>query len=271
MKNNKTSIIGITITIVVLIIVVVISNLGTSKMQTAQTVISKLFMPLQNGYVYIKNKIIGNEQEISDIGTLKKENAGLKEENSKLKEQVRELEILKSENNTLKEYVNLKNKYSEFATVPANVIERSYSNYEKIIVINVGSNDGIQENMPVISESGLVGRVLSVTDNTAKVQTIIDTASTISATISTSSESILLKGTISNDKNLRATSIPVEVSILQGDEVVTSGFGGIFPKGILIGNIAEVVNTKNELDRYANVNPATDFTKLETVLVITQQ
>ena len=124
--------------------------------------------------------------------------------------------------------------------------------------------------MPVISESGLVGKVLSVTDATAKVQTIIDTASTVSASISTADQSILLKGTLASTQNLKATSIPVEASILQGDDVVTSGFGGIFPKGILIGTIKDVVNTQNELDRYANVNPATDFSKLETVLVITQ-
>ncbi len=271
MKNNKTSVIGIAITIIVLILVVIISNIGTSQMQSVQTVVSKFFMPFQNGFVYVKNRITGNEQQISDIEILKNENTNLREENTKLKEQVRELEILKSENNTLKEYVNLKNKYTDYSTVPANVIERSYSNYEKIIIINVGTNDGIKENMPVISEQGLVGKVLSVTDKTAKVQTIIDTASTVSATLSTSSESILLKGTISDNKKLRATSIPVETSILQGDEIVTSGFGGIFPKGILIGTISDVVNTKNELDRYANVTPSTDFSKLETVLVITNQ
>lgn len=271
MKNNKTGLIGIIITVIVLIVIVIISNLGTSKMQNVQTAVSKLFMPIQNGFVYIKNKMTGNDQQLSDMEYLKNENAGLKEENSKLKEQIRELEILKSENNTLKEYVNLKNKYSDYQAVPANVIERSYSNYDKIIIINVGKNEGIQENMPVISESGLVGKVLSVTDKTAKVQTIIDTASTVSATISTASNSILLKGTLTDVQNLKATSIPVEASVLQGDEVVTSGLGGIFPKGILIGSIKEVVNTQNELDRYANVMPATDFTKLETVLVITQE
>ena len=271
MKRKKTGLIGIIITAVVLVIVVIISNLGTSQMKVAQTVVNKLFMPFQNGYVFIKNKITGNEQQLSDLEILKNENSALREENTKLKEQVRELEILKSENNTLKEYVNLKNKYSDYATLPANVIERSYSNYDKIIVINVGEKDGIKENMPVISESGLVGKILSVTDDTAKVQTIIDTASTVSALISTAENSILLKGTLSDTQNLRATSIPVESSILQGDEVITSGFGGVFPKGILIGTIKDVVNTQNELDRYANVSPATDFSKLETVLVITQK
>lgn len=271
MKKKKTSIIGIIITVIVLIVLVIISNIGTNKAQTFQTIISNIFMPFQNGYVYIKNKIAGNEQELSNIDTLKTENSKLREENAKLKEQVRELEVLKSENNTLKEYVNLKNKYTNYTTVPANVIERSYSNYDKIIIINAGKKDGIEVNMPVISESGLVGHILSVTDNTSKVQTITDTASTVSATISTSSSSILLKGTLKDSRKVKATSIPVETGILQGDEVVTSGLGGIYPKGILIGTISEVINTKNELDRYANVNTATDFTKLETVLVITNQ
>lgn len=137
MKKKKTSIIGIAITIIVLIIIVVISNLGTSQMKSFQAVINNIFMPFQNGLILIKSKITGDEAQISDIEKLKKENEKLKEDNSKLKEQVRELEILKSENNTLKEYVNLKNKYADYQTVPANVIERSYSNYDKIIVINV--------------------------------------------------------------------------------------------------------------------------------------
>lgn len=155
--------------------------------------------------------------------------------------------------------------------MPANVIERSYSNYDKIVVINSGENDGVKVDMPVISESGLVGKVISVTEKTAKVQTIIDTASTVSASISTVTDSILLKGTLTDTQSLKAISIPVNTSVLQGDEVVTSGLGGIFPKGILIGTISEVVNTKNELDRYAVITPATDFSKLETVLVITNQ
>ena len=125
--------------------------------------------------------------------------------------------------------------------------------------------------MPFISETGLVGHVISVTDNTAKVQTIIDTGSTVSAKISTAQDSILVKGTLSNSQLIKASSIPAEATILQGDEVVTSGLGGIYPKGILIGTIKEVVNTKNELDRYANIETATNFSTLETVLVITRK
>ena len=263
-NSSKTSTIGIIITAVVLVIIIIISNIGTNQLQAVQTGANKIFMPVQSAFVYIKNKLTGNTEEQSNIDSLKKEN-------SELREAKRELEILKSENNTLKEYLNLKNKYADYETTPAYVIERTYSNYDKILVINVGKNDNIEVNMPVISESGLVGHVISVTDKTAKVQTIIDTASTVSASISTSSQSILIKGTISNTKALKATSIPAEATVLQGDEVVTSGLVGIYPKGILIGTIKGVVNTKNEVDRYCNIQTATDFDALSTLLVITKK
>ena len=268
--KNKAGLIGIIITVIVLIVVVVVSNISTGNLAFVQGVAGTIFVPIQNGIVFLKNKITGNEQENSNIASLQEENKNLKEENSKLQEQLRELEILKSENNTLKEYVNLKDKYSDFTTVPAYIIERSISNYEKIVVINVGTEDGVNINMPVISESGLVGYVISATNKTSKVQTIIDTASSVSANISNVQDSVILRGTLNNTETVRATYIPADSTILQGDQVVTSGLGGIYPKGILIGTVKSVVNTKNEADRYAEIEVATDFSRLETVLVITQ-
>lgn len=268
--KNKAGLIGIIITIVILIVVVILSNISTGNLSFVEGAVGTIFVPIQNGIVFLKNKITGNDQENSDIARLQQENQSLKDENSKLQEKLRELEILKSENNTLKEYVNLKNQYSEYTTVPAYVIERSISNYEKIIVINVGSEDGIEANMPVISESGLVGYVISVTKDTAKVQTIIDTSSNVSANISNIQDSVILKGTLNNTEIVRATYIPADSTILQGDQVVTSGLGEIYPKGILIGTVKSVVNTKNEADRYAEIEVSTDFSKLETVLVITE-
>ena len=202
--KNKASFIGIILTIIILVIVVVVSNISTGNLSAMEGTIGKIFMPIQNGIIFLKNKITGNSQELSDIENLKNDNQKLRDENSKLQEQVRELEILKSENNTLKEYVNLKDKYSNYTTVPAYVIQRSISNYEKLIVINVGTDQGININMPVISESGLVGYVISVTNDTAKVQTIIDTASNVSANIANVKDSVILKGTLNSTDILKS-------------------------------------------------------------------
>ncbi len=268
-KNKKSGIVGIIITILVVIFLVVISNSKIEKWSEIGNPFTSFVNSIQNGMVYLKNKIAGNETFFIDVEKVRFENETLKKRNSELEQSLRELEIVKAENATLKEYVNLKDKYTEYTTIPAYVIQSDISNYSKVIIINAGKNEGIDVNMTVISDKGLVGHVIAVTDNTAKVQTIIDTSSTVSSTISTTRDSIITKGIIDSNNELKASFIPTEANVLEGDNVETSGIGGIYPKGVHIGTIKKVVNTKNVTDRYAVVETAVDFSKLETVLVIT--
>ena len=268
-KKKKTGIIGIIITIIILIFLVVITNTDIAKMSYVENIVSTLVMPIQNGLTYLKGKLTGNDSFFQDINNLREENENLKKKNSELEQSLREYKIVKSENDTLKEYMNLKDKYKDYTTMPAYVINKDISNYSNTVVINVGKKDGIKENMTVIADEGLVGHVISVTDHTAKVQTIIDTATAVTSTISTTKDTIIVQGTLENSGELKATYIPTDATVLQGDNVETSGLGGIYPKGIHIGTIKEVYNTKNPTDRYATVETAVDFSKLATVLVIT--
>jgi len=267
-RQKGTGIAGIVITIIILILLVFLSNISIEKLSYIETVATNLVMPIQNGLTYIKNKIAGNNTFFSDINNLKEENETLKESNKDLEEALRELEIIKAENKDLKEQLNLTEKYKEYETVPAEVINRDVTNYSSIFVINVGKVDGIEVDMPVIADKGLVGHIISVDQNTSKVQTIVDTSSTITALISTSREAIICKGTLEDKGILKATYIPTETTIVVGDLVETSGMGGIYPKGIQIGKISKVINTKNVTDRYALLETTVDFDKLETVLVI---
>ena len=225
-------------------------------------------MPIQNGLTYLKNWMSGNNTFFTNINNLQEENEELKKKNSELEKSLRELEIVKSENSTLKEYVNLKDKYTEYETIPAYVINKDISNYNDTIVINVGKDDGIEVNMPVIADQGLVGHVISVTSKTAKVQTIVDTASTISCTLTTSRDNVIARGTLEEKSTLKATYIPTSATVLEGDTIETTGLGGIYPKGIHIGTIKKVITGKNITDRYAIIETAVDFAKIDTVLVI---
>lgn len=271
MKNNKKStVIGIIITILILIFLVAVSNLQMDKVSKVTNPFTGFVNGIQNGMVYLKNKIAGNDSFFINVEEMKKENEELRNKNNQMEQSLREFEVIKAENATLKEYVNLTDKYSEYKTHPADVIQYDISNYSKTIVINAGKKDGIDVNMPVISEKGLVGHVISVTDNTAKVQTIIDTSSTVTCTISTTRDSIVSRGVIDSNNQLKASFIPTEANVLEGDAVETSGIGGIYPKGIHIGTIKKVVNTKNITNRYAIIETAVDFSRLETVLVITK-
>ena len=261
-RNNKTSVFGIIITIILLIILVFVSNIKIEKFSYVGNAVSSLVIPIQNGLTYLKNKMSGNDAFFTNINNLKQENNELKSKNSELEESLRELEMIKAENETLK--------YTEYTTKPAYVIDKDVSNYSSDIIINIGSKDGVRVNMTVISDKGLVGHVISVSDNSSKVQTIVDPASSVSCSITSSKDSIIAKGTLDETNGLKATYIPTDANLVENDSIETSGLGGIYPKGIYVGTIKKIVNKSNITDRYAIVETAVDFKKLDTVLVVMQ-
>lgn len=267
-KGKSTGILGSVVILILLILLIFLSNVENEKLSYLENIGAKVTTPVQKIILDISNKIKGNSNYFADLDTLKKENEDLKNKNSELETQLRELEVLKAENKNLQEYMNLTEKYSDYEAIPAYVINKDVSNYSSNLVINVGSDDGIEKDMTVIADKGLVGHVISVEKKSAKVQVIIDPASTVSCTISTSEESIICKGTLDNDQVLRATYIPTGADLLVGDSIQTSGIGGIYQKGIYIGSIKEIITTNNSTDRYAIVEPAVDFSKVNTVLVI---
>ena len=267
-RNKQTEILGEIITVIILILLIFLSNVETSKLSYLESVASTLVNPIQKVVTDIKNKVQGNTSYFSNLDQIKAENEELKKRNSELETELRELEMIKAENVTLQNYMNLKQKYASYNAIPAYVINKDVSNYSSSLVLNVGTEDGIAEKMTVIADKGLVGYITSVTENTSKVQVIIDAASTVSCTISTTQENIICKGTLENNQVLRASYIPTGAELIKGDSVYTSGVGGIYQKGIIIGTIKEIVTTSNITDRYAIIEPAVDFSKIDTVLVI---
>ena len=269
-RNKQTEILGEIITIFILILLIFLSNVETSKLSYLESAASTIINPIQRIITDIKNKVQGNTNYFASLESVQAENEELKKKNSELETKLRELEKIKAENVTLQNYMNLKQKYVNYNAIPAYVINKDVSNYSSTLVLNVGSKDGVAEKMTVIADKGLVGYVTSVTENTAKVQVIIDSASTVSCTISTTNENIICKGTLENDQILRASYIPTGAELIKGDSVYTSGVGGIYQKGIIIGTIKEIVTTSNITDRYAIIEPAVDFSKIDTVLIITE-
>lgn len=270
-RDKKGGIIGIIVTVVILIILVVLTNTGSENISIIENIASSIVMPIENGLTYLKNKLNNNDKFFENINELKTENEQLKQANSELEQQLREYEIIKNENEQLKQELNLAEKYGQYTTVPGTIISRDISNYSKTLIINVGSDNGIQEKMTVIADEGLVGYILSTTAKTAKVQTIIDSASATSCLASSTRDTMICKGTIENKPQLTASNIATDARIIQGDSVETSGLGGIYIKGIHVGKIKKVNEGSNKTDSYATIETAVDFEKLETVLVITNQ
>lgn len=270
MSKKKTGIVGIAVTVILLIILVFISNLELNKFSYIENAFSKLIMPIQSGITYLKQKLSGNDNYFATMDYLKQENEALKQKNEELEEALRNLEIIQAENSTLKEYLDLTEQYKSYKSIPAYIINKDISNYSSIFIINTGSNSGIKENMTVIAAEGLVGHVISVTDNTAKVQTLVDSSNVVSATLESSKDNVIARGTLKGNE-LRTTYISPNTVLIEGEKLYTSGMGGIYPKGIFIGTIKKINETKNITNRSFITEAAVDFENLETVLVISNE
>ena len=152
------------------------------------------------------------------------------------------------------------------------IIADNVNNWNKLIIVNQGLNDGVEVGMTVVSEKGLVGYVKEVSDSTSKVLCLTDVGNSISCRLSKTKEAVVCKGELSleNESKLKLKYIPTDVELAVGDIVETSGIGGIYKKGITVGEIVEMHNSDNKLESYAIVKTAVDFSKLEYVLIVVE-
>ena len=267
-KNKKNGLVGIFVMIGILIILVITTNGNINKFSKVENLFNKFVTPIQNGLVYVKNKIANNTGFFIKMDELKNENEELKKQNQELQEQLNSLQLIKSENEILRKYANLSEGYGEYSTVGAYIINKNTSNLSDVFVINIGTNQGINANMAVVGKEGLVGYVISATNNTAKVQPIIDVASSVSGLLNSSRANVVVRGQVDSDKELKVYTLQTEDDLIIGDTIETSGIGGIYPKGIVIGTVKEIIETKNVTEKYAILETKVDFQNLEYVLVI---
>ena len=258
------------VAVILLFLGIGLTNGKARNVSGVESFLSEIIMLPQNGFTYLKNWFSKNEIFFSDIEQLKDENESLKQENEMLKNKMMDYEILASENKTLKEQARIQDSYLDYKVVIANVISDSANNWDETYIINKGSKHGISPNMTVITTDGLVGYVETVTKNTAKVVSILDAGNSVSARSARTRDSVICKGNISlkDEGKLKVTAIPIGVEFIEGDKFETSGMGGIYPKGIAIGEVERYENKANPLENEAILKTYVDFNKLETVAVI---
>jgi rod shape-determining protein MreC len=150
------------------------------------------------------------------------------------------------------------------------VVGRDPGTWTSTIIINRGTADGIAKDMPVVTPQGLVGSVVSVYGNVAKVNLILDPRSAVGALVQRPESRVaaIVEGNSATPLTPKMVNIARDADVIKGDKIITSGFGGIYPKGLLIGEVVDLVNEEGGLLKYAVLNPAVDFGRLEEVSVI---
>lgn len=273
-RNEKaTSKVMLILLSILCVVLIAISFLEPSVTSPARQMAGTLITPVQKGINGLGNWISGFTSNLSDAAALKEENAALQEKVDTLTAENSQLVLDKEELGRLRELLNLDEQYADYEKVGARVISKDSGNWFNSFTIDKGTRDGVQVDANVISGGGLVGIVTEVGSNWARVRTIIDDNSNVSAMVSTTSDTCIIagnlqlidEGTLSLVK-LRDESNKVHV----GDKVVTSNISEKYLPGILVGYICELNNDSNNLTKSGQITPVVDFKHLQEVLVILQ-
>lgn len=196
-----------------------------------------------------------------------RESSSLKKEIAPLRQKLSEYEEVFRENERLNKLLSFKSNLT-FSTKAAQVIGRDLSNWIAALIIDKGKKDGLDIGMPVISDISLVGKVIEVSKTTSRVLLINDPNFKVAALIQDSRDEGIVSGSLGGSCKMYFLSLDSEVKI--NDIVVTSGLGGVFPKGLLIGRVVDVDLDSTGLMKNCSIKPATNLSRLEEVLVISK-
>lgn len=203
---------------------------------------------------------------------LEADNEALRQRVAELEEAAREGQDAVRENERLKDLLGLAKDRPELTYEPATVTRRSSSNWTRDLTVNKGSNDGVAVNDCVIDQYGaLVGVITEVGSNWALVATVIDPDVELGGRIARTDEDAILEGDFSLmlDGLLKLSYLPEDAQLMSGDQITTSGLGGVYPSGLLVGSIRGLYTGADGLSRYAEVEPAADIAGVKYVYVIT--
>jgi len=256
---------------IILLVSIGYSNGGRTSVTIVENLSSNVIVPIQKILFNISYSTSKKINDISEVFDNKEKLELLKEENEKLNSELIKLSLTNSE---LLELSSLKKNLNYLSTndfenyVTCNVISKDMGNWFDVFSINAGLKQGVKKYSVVISSEGLVGRIYEVGNNYSKVVSIIDNRSNIS--FETVSSNFKYQGFIHSAENglLFGNLFDPNVTIEIGEKIMTTG-QGIYPEGIIIGEIIDVNENKNEFLKEITVKPSVNFRNINTVTVIT--
>ncbi|MED3691169.1 rod shape-determining protein MreC [Peribacillus butanolivorans] len=260
-------------------IIVLVALIGFSLREREELTWPEKFLKDTTGWVgNVFNKpvsgITGFVGDLKDLQHTYDENKKLKarlDEYVLLKTQVQDL---KEENEELRDNLGKEDDLRKYSPIQATVIGRNPERWHEMLTINKGKRNGVEKNMAVITSTGLVGKVKVATDFTASVQLLssVDKTNRVSAVIQGKDKAYGLIEGFDDKKNLLLMKkIPYDKKIKKNSMVITSGYGGIFPKGLPIGKVVDVKVDQYGLNQIAYIEPSTDFYDINNVMVVKRE
>ncbi|MBD7914760.1 rod shape-determining protein MreC [Clostridium sp. Sa3CUN1] len=271
MKLRKNKLAATVIVLSVAFLGIIIYTINNEQKSAISSGVGSAINPLQKVVYSINNKIKGSLDFFLNFSKIKEENKELTKENIELKNKLLEYDKFKEENERLREVLNFKNSKNNYSYIGCEIIGYSGESFSDGYIIDKGENDGLKKDMIVISDKGLVGQVTSTGTNWAIVESLLNENIAVSVMVDSTRETTgILKGyvTRTNSGLTKLTNLPLDSEIKEGDVILTSGLGQIYPKEIRVGEVISVETDEIKVMKTAIVKPYVDFDKLEELFVV---
>ncbi|CAH0346350.1 rod shape-determining protein MreC [Bacillus sp. CECT 9360] len=258
-------------------IIVLVALIGFSLREREELSWPEQFMKdttgwFQNAFHKPVSSVTGFVENLSDLQDTHEENKKLK---SRLDEYVKlktEVQDLKKENEDMRKILDKEDDdLREGTHIQATVIGRNPARWNEMITINKGTLHGVEPNMAVETSQGIIGKIKSSNKFTSSVQLLssIDPTNRVSAVIQGDEDAYgVIEGYDKKTQRLLLKRIPYDKKIKKGSNVITSGYGGVFPRGLVVGKVIEVKPDQFGLNQTAYIEPATDFYDIRNVIIV---
>ena len=231
-----------------------------------------ILTPIRGGVNAISRQVERYYNYVFTYESLAAENAYLHSKISAMEEEMRTADALERENKRLKELLNLTEEHIDYRMDAAYIVSWDSSGWKSTFSINKGTKAGFEEGMIAVTELGqVVGVITDAGPNWARITTILDTSTKISASIASSGYTGVVQGSLNpSDKGaLRMSYLPSNAILRNNDQVVTTG-STVYPKDLIIGYIVNAGYDETGVSKFASLSPAADFESLEQVFIISQ-
>ena len=228
--------------------------------------------PFRWAFTKIGEGLSGFSLYFRTLDALREENDALRRELNEYKNLVYDAELIEEENDFLSDYLGLKDEHLDFSLEDASVLGREATNYRTLLTLSKGTLHGIDVNMPIITEAGLIGHITEVGATWSKAVVITETASAVGGYIERSGALGVVEGTyeLRTDGFCRMVYIDAGSDVRIGDKVITSGIGGIYPRGLLVGRVTAVEVDEASRTLTAVIKPEADLDLISKVMIVTE-
>lgn len=257
--------------VVVALAVTLVNNAGQGKVGTVEDTAGAVRSPFQKVAAALVSRVEELYGYMFQYDMLVQENENLRAQIAELEQQLRENDQAVEENEKLRELLNLSQKHSDFVYESAKVVSWNASNWASTFTISKGQESGIEIGDSVVTEYGvLVGTVSELGTNWATVETVVDLSTSIGVLVGAEETSAMLLGdyTLMGSQYMKLSFVAESGQVITGDTVLTSGAGGKYPQGLLVGTVTSVHTEAAGQIEYAVVEPFTDLNALTQIFVI---